>query len=69
MAYFSNDLSVRKLQYQELLIKEGDYTFNEVKDMSLRDLRAAVDEVLCVSITELVVTAAGGVSRRTRKIA
>lgn len=68
MKKFSSDLTVRRLQYQELLVMEANYSYEEVAEMSLRDLRQAVDEVIVLTVTEIVATA-NGVTKRVRKIA
>lgn len=68
MKKFSSDLNVRRLQYQELLVMEANYSYEEVAEMSLRDLRQAVDEVMILTVTEVIATA-NGVTKRVRKIA
>ena len=68
MKKFSSDLNVRRLQYQELLVMESDYTYDEVAEMSLRDLREAVDEITVLTITEVIATT-NGVTKRVRQIA
>lgn len=67
MKKFSSDLNVRRLQYQEFLVMESDYTYEEVAEMSLRDLRQAVDEVTVLTIVEVVATT-NGVTKRVTKI-
>lgn len=66
---FSSDLTVRKLQYQSFLVEEGAYTYEEVVELSMRELREAVDELLPIMVTSTSVTASGGVSRRVSKVA
>jgi hypothetical protein len=47
---FSNDLVVRKLQYQQFLVESGDHTMDEVVAMSMRELREAIDVLLPLTI-------------------
>lgn len=67
MKKFSSDLAVRRLQYQELLVINGDYTYEEVAEMSLRDLREAVDCIMFLTVVEVVATT-NGVTKRVTKI-
>lgn len=62
---FSNDLIVRKYQYQMFLVEEGAYSWEEVVDMDMRALRACVDELLPIIITSTSVTTCGG---KTKKV-
>lgn len=61
---FSSDLIVRKYQYQMFLIEEG-YTAEEVAEMDLKELRAAVDTVVPLTITNSSLTTHGG---KTKKV-
>ena len=62
---FSNDLVVRKYQYQMYIMEHGTYTWEDVVDMDMRALRMAVDELLPVVITSTSITTCGG---KTKKV-
>lgn len=61
---FSNDLVVRKYQYQLYLVEKGEYTMEEVVTMSMVELRSAVDELNPITITQTSVTVRGGKTKR-----
>lgn len=61
---FSNDLLVRKLQYQDLLVSNGAYTYEDVVCMSMVELRSAVDELCPIVITQASTTMTGGKTKR-----
>lgn len=53
-----------RLKFQEILVKEG-YSYEECAEMSLIELRDAVDEVQPLVVTNSSVTLRGG---KTRKV-
>jgi hypothetical protein len=61
---FSNDLVVRKYQYQMYIMEHGTYTWDDVVEMDMRALRMAVDELLPIVITQVSTTISGGKSKR-----
>jgi hypothetical protein len=61
---FSNDLVVRKYQYQMYIMEHGMYTWDDVVEMDMRALRMAVDELLPIVITQVSTTISGGKSKR-----
>jgi hypothetical protein len=61
---FSSDLGIRRLQYQEVLISKG-YSYAEVAEMEMKELRAAVDESMPLTITQCSNTVRGG---KTKKV-
>lgn len=63
-AMFSNDLVVRKYQYQMYIMEHGTYTWDDVVDMDMRALRVAVDELLPIVITQSSTTMTGGKTKR-----
>jgi len=67
MFTFSNDLVVRKYQYQMFLVENG-YSWEEVVEMEMKDLRQAVDELQPITVTQVVMTATG-VSKKVTKVA
>jgi hypothetical protein len=64
---FSSNLVVRKIQYQDKLVKEGLYTYTEVVELSMRKLREEIDELEVKTITEVSMTRAGHTSYITRQ--
>ena len=65
MKTFSSDLTIRRLQYQEVLVLEGGYSPAEVAEMSISELRSAIDEIYPLVICQSSNTAHGG---RTKKV-
>lgn len=61
---FSTDVTVRRLQYMDYLMTNGDYDQEELIAMSLRELRAAVDTIQVRTITETYANANGTTSTR-----
>ncbi len=61
---FSNDLVVRKYQYQQYIMEYGTYTWEDVVEMDMRALRACVDELMPITITQCSTTMTGGKTKR-----
>lgn len=58
-------LLAKRLQFQEIVVKEAGYSYEEAAEMSLVELRNVVDEVRPLMIVNKGLTATGG---KTRKV-
>jgi hypothetical protein len=61
---FSSDLSVRRIQWQEIAIKEAGIAYDVAAAMSMVELRDIVDELYPTTITNTSLSASGGKSVR-----
>lgn len=65
-------LVAKRLQFQEIVIKEGGYSYEEVAEMSMVELRDAVDQLRPLVIVNSSATLTGGKTKKVtvvRKIA
>lgn len=58
-------LLAKRLQFQEIVIKEGGYSYEEAAEMSMVELRNIVDELHPIVITNASVNFRGG---KTKKV-
>lgn len=69
MKSFSSNPAMRMYEYQEFLLDNG-YTKEDLKDMSMKEMARAIDEIVPVMVTQVSMTTAGGISKRvTKKVA
>lgn len=61
---FSSDLNVRRIQWQEIAIKEAGVPYDVAAAMSMVELRDIVDELYPTTITNTSLSASGGKSVR-----
>jgi hypothetical protein len=59
---FSDDLTLRQLEYKDCLVMNEAFTQEEVKTMTMRELRIAIDVMFPTVITVRTGCASGGVS-------
>lgn len=62
---FSSNLSVRRIQYMDLLVKHGGFSYETLSAMSLAELRDEVDYLFPQTLTVRSITRSGGTSVRT----
>ena len=68
----SKDLFAKRLKFQEIVVKEGGYSYDEAAEMSMVELRDAVDQLRPLVIVNSSATLTGGKTKKVtvvRKIA
>jgi|LauGreDrversion4_2_1035121.scaffolds.fasta_scaffold549505_2 hypothetical protein len=62
---FSSNLNVRRIQYQNLLVKHAGFSYEETSSMSLAELRNEIDNLFPQVMTIRSLSRSGGTSVKT----
>ena len=61
-------LLAKRFQFQEIVVKEGGYSYEEAAAMTLVELRDLVDEIRPLTVTSSALTTSGGKSKKVTVI-